>query len=148
MNKLIILCLQLAILGCSPHNTNKKSVGWRDFTGLENLRLKGTINYINNDIGNGYHGRGIIRIKILSKNIVYYDPSKYQENYYCKIKENEAEIYDNNLKDMDIGDTIQVDTSAQIISWSNKKNEKFEYSISIGEPAFFEFISKNKLQKL
>jgi hypothetical protein len=148
MNKLMILLIPLAILGCNPHNTNKKNVGWSDFTGLENLRLKGTVNYINNDIGNGYHGRGIIRIDILSKNIVYYDPSKYQENYYCKIKEFEAEIYDNNLEDLNIGDTINIDTSSQTIAWVNKKNEKFEYSISIGEPAFFEYISKKKLQKL
>lgn len=148
MNRLLILCLQLAILGCSSHKTNKKSVGWHDFKGLENLRLKGTINYINNDIGNGYHGRGIIRINILSKNIVYYDPSKYQENYYCKIKDHQAEIYDNNLEDMNVGDTIYIDTSKQTICWTSKNNSRFEYSISVGEPSFFEFISKNKLQKL
>lgn len=140
--------MQLAILGCSSHNTNKKNVGWHDFKGIENLRLKGTINYINNDIGNGYHGRGIIRINILSKNIVHYDPSKYQENYYCKIKDHQAEIYDNNLKDMNIGDTIHIDTSKQTISWTSKNNRRFEYSISVGESGFFEFISKNKLQKL
>jgi len=49
---------------------------------------------------------------------------------------------------MNIGDTIQIDTSTQIISWTNKNKEKFEYSISIGESAFFEFIAKNNLQKL
>ncbi|MGG5209280.1 hypothetical protein ACQWU4_10035 [Chryseobacterium sp. MIQD13] len=144
MNKLIIFSF-LSILGCNYQKSNKKIIGWHDFDDLSNLKMKGVIFYVNKDIGNGYHGRGVVRINILETNITSYDPSKYQENYYCKIKGKEAEIYDNNLRDMNVGDTIQIDTT---VSWKNLKNEKFEYSISIGEPAFFEYIKENKLQKL
>ncbi|MEC5395954.1 hypothetical protein [Bergeyella sp. RCAD1439] len=148
MSKFIMLLFCLSIFACNYQKSTENNVGWRDFGGIDSLKMKGVVSYINKDIGNGYHGRGIIGLNLLETNINFYDPSQKQDNYYCIIKKNRAEVYDNNLRDMHIGDTIFIDTKTQIISWTNKNDEKFEYSISIGEPSFFKFIKENNLQKI
>lgn len=151
MNKFLLLSL-VTILACSdPKSSTEQTtngVGWRDFSGLDNLKMKGVVYYVNNDVRNGfYHGRGIMRVNILDSNINYYNPKKQQRNYYCIIKNQKAEIYDNHVSYINVGDTITIDTKKQVLYWVNNKGVNYEYSISIGEPDFFRFITENKLQK-
>jgi len=125
----------------------KKEMGWRDFSGLD-LKMIGVVTFLNEDVRNGnFHGRGIIRLNILETNLDYYDPRDNQLNYYCLIKDGVAEVYDNTISEMQIGDTIQIDTQEQTIKWLNKRAEGRIYSISIGEVSFFRYIKENNLQE-
>lgn len=123
---------------------SKKEMGWRDFSGLD-LNMTGVVTFVNKEI-RGYHARGIFRMNIINSNIGHYDPRSTQENYYCIIKNGVAEVYDNTVYEMEVGDTIQIDTNKQIIKWLNKGAEGRMYSISVGEVSFFRYIKENNLQ--
>jgi len=146
---LLIILLCLTYVGCVKkiQSKNKTEKGWRDFSDLD-IKLKGVVYYVNKNINKGFfHGRGIIRIKIIETNTEYYDPRKKQLNYFCIIKNNKAELYDTNVNETEIGDTIVLNTTTQNIKWIKKSKENKVFSISIGEVDFFDYIKENKLQE-
>lgn len=152
IKRIIIVFLVISLIGCFPKKRkisksipdSKKEMGWRDFSGL-NLNMIGVVTFVNKEI-RGYHARGIFRMNIIDSNIDYYDPRNVQKNYYCIIKNGEAEVYDDHVFEMEIGDTVQVDTNEQLIKWLNKSAEGRMYSISVGEVSFFRYIKENNLQ--
>ena len=155
MKRIILLCfVAIGFISCFQANnkrtesssTVKKEMGWRDFSGL-NLKMTGVVTSLNKNVRRGnFHGRGIMRLNILESNIDYYDPRDTQKNYYCIIKDGVAEVYDANVFETEIGDTVQIDTQEQTIKWLNKRAEGQLYSISVGEVSFFKYIKKNNLQ--
>lgn len=154
MKKITLVFMVIGLLSCFPKkgkvsnsiSESKKEMGWRDFSGLD-LNMTGVVTFVNKEI-RGYHARGIFRMNIIDSNINHYDPRDVQENYYCIIKDGEAEVYDNNVYEIEIGDTIQIDTNKQLIKWLNKSAEGRMYSISVGEVGFFRYIKENNLQGL
>ena len=148
-NVLKFLILVLVFTGCQKrvHQSNKTEKDWNDFSDLD-IELKGVVYSVNNNINNGnFHGRGIILVNIIESNTESYDPRDKQLNYYCIIKNNKAELYDNHVDNTSVGDTIFLSTKNQTIRWNNKNKEKQIYSISIGEVSFFDYIIEKKLQK-
>src|SRR5690606_34158175 len=85
-----------------------------DFQGLEDVKLTGIVYFVNKNIGNGFHGRGIIRVKILSSNVNHYDPRNKQINYYCIIKNKKAEIYCTSASYLNIGDTVNINSNNRV----------------------------------
>jgi hypothetical protein len=150
-NKILILLISfLSFYSCEKRNyqNNKVEKDWEDFSGL-NLKFKGVVYSIEDNVKKGnFHGRGITRINILESNTKSYDPRKKQYNYYCIIKDNKAELYDNHIIHTSIGDTIEIDTKQKTIKWLNKHKSKQIYDLSNGEVGFFEYIKENNLQKI
>ncbi len=146
MNIKLLVLTSLLSFGCfNKKSTHLEEKSWRGFDGLD-LQLKGVVYYVNNEIGNGYHGRGVIRMDLLESNTKKYDPRKQQRNYYAIIKNNKAEIYDDNVYYVEIGDTLLIDTKEETIRWLNEDKKDKIYSISIGPPRFFEFTKKNNYE--
>ena len=150
MKKYIILILLFfAVISCArnEHSKNKIEKEWEDFSGV-NIKLKGVVYSINNNVNRGnFHGRGIIRINITETNTKSYDPRKKQWNYYCIIKDNRAELYDNHVDNTSVGDTIEIDTKEKTIKWLNSDKSKQIYNLSNGEVEFFDYIKENNLQE-
>lgn len=117
-----------------------------DFRGLKNLKLTGVRYSINKDIGNGYHGRGIMRVNIINSNIKNYDPRDKQSNYFCIIENNKAEIYSTDVYYLNIGDTIRIDSNKMILQFYNNF-EPNEMRMSIGSHRFFKMIKNKNYQK-
>lgn len=156
MKRVMLFFIAISLTSCflKKGNSTKTShdqkieMGWRDFSGLD-LNMTGVVTFVNKDVrGGNFHGRGIFRINILNSNIDYYDPRDIQKNYYCVIKDGKAEVYDNHVFEMEIGDTVQIDTKEQLIKWLNKSADGRMYSISVGEVSFFSYIKENNLQGL
>ena len=156
IKRVILFFIAISLTSCflkkekssKPIPESKKEMGWRDFSGLE-LNMTGVVTFVNKDVrGGNFHGRGIFRMDILNSNIDYYDPRNTQKNYYCIIKNGVAEVYDNGVFEMEIGDTVQINTNEQLIKWLNKSAEGRKYSISVGEVSFFKYIKENNLQGL
>jgi hypothetical protein len=127
-------------------NNSKIEKNWDDLTDI-NLKMKGVVYFVNNKIGNGYHGRGILRINLIESNLKSYDPRNKQLNYYCIVNNGKAELYDNHVSYAKIGDTIEIDTNEGTIKWLNKEKSNLVYSLSIGETHFFDFIKKGNYQE-
>lgn len=141
-NLLVILPLILLFTSCdffSFNDENRVVVDKVNFQGLKDLKLTGVVYFINKDIGNGYHGRGIIRVNIIKSNITHYDPRDSQVNYYCIIKNNMAEIYGTSASYLNIGDTIKIDAESKILNFNNK-NKSGKIRMWIGPPQFFKMI--------
>ena len=133
--------------------SEKEFVGPYEFTDLSELQLLGVVTSKNGAIGNGFHGRGILSLEILNSTISCYDVRKKQANYFCIIKNNKAEIYEDNLGYINIGDTIKIDLNKkhknQFFMEVYNNSEPFKMSISIYQHRnFFEFIESENLQKL
>lgn len=150
MKKLLIaLTLIFFFSSCNffTHNNEEKAtVDEFDFQELKNLKLTGIVYSIDDGIGNGYHGRGIIRVNIVESNINYYDPRDVQQNYYCIIKNNAAEIYGTSASYVNVGDTILIDGSSKVLNYYNKK-KMGKVKMWIGPPSFFKMIKKRGYQK-
>lgn len=138
MKTIFALVGTLFIFTSCFNKSNLEEKGWSDFDHLD-LKLKGKVYDVNNKIGNGFHGRGIMRVEVLESNIKQYDPRKKQANYYCIINDSIAEIYDY-YREISIGDTVLIDTNEEVIEWVNKPKKGKKYSISIGEVSFFDFL--------
>jgi hypothetical protein len=152
MNKIKLMTLFfycMFLSNCSKkinkENNNKIEKNWDDLSDI-NLKMKGVVYFVNNKIGNGYHGRGIVRINLIESNLKSYDPRNKQLNYYCIVNNGKAELYDNHVSYAEIGDTIEINTNEKTIKWLNKEKSNLIYSLSIGEIQFFDFIKENKHQ--
>lgn len=150
MNRIVSLILIFVVfIACDFLTYDKKErivVKWSDFQGVENLEMKGIVYSINDTIGNGFHGRGIVRLNILETNLDYYDPREEQANYYCIIKNGKAEVYDTHVSSFKIGDTIIIDSMNELLYYS-RYGEKRPASMSIGPPRFFNMIKKKGYQE-
>tara|TARA_R110002072_G_scaffold260722_3_gene419222 strand:- start:400 stop:855 length:456 start_codon:yes stop_codon:yes gene_type:complete len=143
------LLIFILFISCDFFYSDKEGrteVSWLDFRGIENLELKGVVYSLNDKIGNGYHGRGIVRVNIIESNMDFYDPREKQANYYCLIKKGKAEIYDTHVSSFKIGDTIIIDSKNKLLYFS--QNGKFKpTSMSIGPPRFFNMIKTKGYQE-
>ncbi|WP_310992894.1 hypothetical protein [Aequorivita marina] len=150
MKKLLITLTSVFLFSsCNffSHNNEKKTtVDKFDFKELKNLKLTGIVYSIEDGIGNGYHGRGIVRVNIIESNIHYYDPRDVQQNYYCLIKNNTAEIYGTSASYVNIGDTIVIDVNSKVLNYFNKKKTG-KVKIWIGPSSFFKMIKEKGYQK-
>lgn len=144
--KQILFFICLLLNSCSIIVKNKNIKDWEDFSDV-NLKMKGVVYFVNNKIGNGYHGRGIVRVNLIESNIKSYDPRNKQLNYYCILANGKAELYDNHVSYTKIGDTIEINTKEKTIKWLNKEKSNLIFSLSIGETQFFDFIKDNKYQE-
>lgn len=124
---------------------NLKVVGSRDFSGIEDLELIGTMHSIQ-EVHNkwqGYGGIGIIRINIIESNINEYDPREKQANYYCIIKDGKAEIYGWWPADVRKGDTLKLDVRKRTMIYPKEDGGNFEINdIWIPAVGFFKYIKK------
>lgn len=144
--KFIIICI--AFTGCIRRTSTATKIekDWEDFSGV-NIKMKGVVYFVDGSVNKGnFHGRGITRINILVSNTKSYDPRNIQLNYYCIIKNNKAELYDNHVRNTSVGDTIEIDTNEKTIKWLNSNKSNQIYDLSNGEVSFFDYIIQNKLQ--
>lgn len=148
---IVSIIFSIVLLSCKFSRNDKLQVVDRDdFKGIETLYLIGTVDSIQQVMNKleGYHGRGIIRLNIIKSNIDKYDPRKKQANYYCIIKNNEAEIYEHpgGLKK---GDTVILDVNNRKITYHFSNGELGGLrNIWIRPASFFYFIKKKGYQKL
>ena len=73
-----------------------------------NLKLTGIVEGV--DKFKNHPGAGVIAVKVISSNVRYYDPRNELKYYYCIINKDHAELYDNGGFDINIGDSVKVDT--------------------------------------
>lgn len=79
-----------------------------------NLKLTGKILYINHPpSANNF---AVVGVSIIHTNIDLYDPRKGRDYYYCVIMNNQAEFYQGDTRECEIGDTIDVDTERRSFS--------------------------------
>ena len=141
----------ILLFSCNFFSGNGINVVERDdFRGIENLYLVGAVDSIQQIINKleGYHGKGIIRVNIVKSNMDEYDPRNQQANYYCIIKNGEAEIYEHPGR-LKKGDTITLDVGKRkIIYHHSNENLGGLCNIWISPASFFDFIKKKEYQKL
>ncbi len=114
----------------------------REYFDSLDLKLSGTIQSI--DMPYGFNDFGILKVSIISSNISWYDPRKKLDHYYCIIKNNLAEIYQFDLNNCDIGDTIEVNTLNRLFL-VHKKNSILLYKrlALSNDELFFKYIRKH-----
>lgn len=126
-------------------------VSKRNFKGIENLQLIGTINSVQ-EVHNkwqGYGGIGIIWIDIVESNINDYDPREKQANYYCIIKNGKAEIYGWWPSDVKKGDTLLLDVRNRTMIYPAENGSDFEIKdFWIPYVNFFKYIKEQGYQQL
>ena len=106
------------------------------------LKLVGVVTDV--DKIEGYNGFGFMKLKILSTNIINYDPRNKLEFYYCIIKDSIAKIYDSNINECFVNDTIEIDTKKATISWKNIDRYEQIFTISINaDPRYWEYIKEH-----
>ena len=119
-----------------------------DFRGIKDLMLTGEVYEVLDNIGN-YHSRGILRVNIIETNIEFYDPRDKQANYYCIIKNGQAEVYESDLAKVAVGDTIFIDVNnrvTRIYNSSTNKNRRF--GTRIYPRSFFDFLKRKGYQEI
>lgn len=85
------------------------------------LNLIGIVEFVDIPENKGFNGFGMVRVSVLKSNFNYYDYRKSDDIYYCIIKNNKAEIFQFDLNECEIGDTIEVNTKSRIF-FVHKKN--------------------------
>lgn len=129
-------------------NDNLVEVDIIDFRGIKDLKLSGEIYEVLDNIDN-YHSTGILQVNIIDTNIEFYDPRDKQANYYCIIKNGQAEVYESELIGTKKGDTILIDIkkgSTRIVNALAKKDEK--KATIIYPRSFFDFLKRKGYQEI
>jgi|SRR5690625_707888 len=129
-------------------NDNLIEVEINDFRGIKDLMLTGEVYEVLDNIGN-YHSTGILRVNIIDSNIELYDPRDKQANYYCIIKNGQAEVYESELTGTKKGDTILIDIkkgATRIVNALSKKDEK--KATIIYPRNFFDFLKRKGYQEI
>jgi len=115
---------------------------------IKDLKLRGEIYEVLENIGN-YHSTGILRVNIIETNIEFYDPRDKQANYYCIIKNGQAEVYESELTGTKKGDTILIDIKKGATRIVNALVEKDEKKATIIYPrSFFDFLKRKSYQEI
>jgi len=127
-------------------NNNKESIE-KEMLEKLNLQLTGVVDEVNKV--KGYNGTGIVKVRIISSNLKYYDPRPDKNYYYCIVNGDYAEIYDGNTQECFIGDTIKIDTKAKLISWMNAKKRSQKYTIWLNtSDRFYNYLRENTSYRL
>jgi len=138
--KLLLLGLGAAILFFILNNKHERKIEKHALENL-NLQLVGVVDSV--DKLNGYNGTGVIKLKIITSNIKYYDPRRHLDYYYCIIKNGIAEVYDGSADNLYRGDTVKINTKAKVITWTHDRNEKQSATIWINDSdSFYDYIKK------
>lgn len=109
-----------------------------------NLKLTGIVELV--DLSYIPNGVGVVDVKIIESNKDFYDPRSNHEYYYCLIKNNKAEFYQQALYECAIGDTIKVDTRKRIFIIQNGAKRIKEDIVLMKYDKFFDYV-RNKHQK-
>ncbi|NLN24059.1 MAG: hypothetical protein GX163_00020 [Bacteroidetes bacterium] len=127
---------------------NLEVVGIENFKGIEKLKVIGKVYEVVDNIGN-YHGMGIIRIDIIKSNIEYYDPRDKQANYYCIIKNGQAEFYVKGVSDIKPNDSIYVSIfDRKSLVYNSKRDFSRKLSMIVYPRRFFDFIKRKGYQEI
>ena len=126
-----------------------KEVDEDNFSGIENLKLKGEVINSQKRFNRSFHGMGILKVNIINSNFKNYDPREYQANYYCIIKNSIAEIYVKGVSDIRKEDTVYIDISKKEARvYNSKRKFKRNLSYTIYPRSFFDYIKHNGYQKI
>jgi hypothetical protein len=123
----------------------------RNFKGIEDLKLIGTVYSIQNveNKWQGYGGKRIIRVNIIESNMQEYDPRDKQANYLCIIKEGKAEIYAGGPESLENGDTVKLDVKERTMNFITKDGNDIEIKdIWFPYVNFFKYIKEQGYQQL
>lgn len=128
-------------------NSRRTSVANKEALEDLNLNLTGVVESVEN--GNGFHGYGIVRLKVIESNISDYDPRGTRKYFFCVIKNGMAEIYDHaSTGNTYIGDTLVYHTKEKIngIIRNGKLYEEGSISVST-EDNYYQFVRQKTIFK-
>jgi hypothetical protein len=97
--------LLLLLTGCE----SKKEREYLDSLGLE---FRGVIQFM--ETPDNFNGFSVMNVSVIHSNIVKYDKREMLDCYYCVILGGSAQFYPGDIRECDIGDTIEVNTSKRL----------------------------------
>ncbi|HEV7780854.1 MAG TPA: hypothetical protein VGO58_06290 [Chitinophagaceae bacterium] len=89
------------------------------------------------------NGFGVVRVDVIKSNITYYDPRSDYENYYCLIKNNMAELYQQGVQNCYKGDTIEVNARKRTFAIKMNGDKVEKELILYNNPDFFRRVERD-----
>lgn len=140
----IVIILGIICTAIVVFVTVKEHQNAEDYFQQLNLQMTGVVE-TKPDCPNSSNGFCVIDIKVLKANIKEYDPRGKRDYYYGILKDGRAEIYQLGAHELDVGDTVSIDTNRRVLFCHNK-NKSFAILLPANDH-FFEYV-KRKYQKL
>jgi hypothetical protein len=105
-----------------------------------NLVLKGVVQDV--DRPESSNGFGILEVSILNSNLDNYDPRNTREYYYCIIKNGKAEIYQCAVSQIQVGDTVEINTRKKGFKLLRNDSTFEEPLLLYDKPQLFNYAKK------
>ncbi len=147
---IVLLASILHSCGFCNRSEGAERVDENNFKGIENLHLIGVVTSVQKvqNKFEGYHGKGVIRLDLITSNVIEYDPREVQANYYCVIKDGKVEIFEEPAR-LRKGDTVKLDVRKREMTYIYLNGKiGVRDDIWISSPSFFCYIKEKGYEQL